>query len=100
MLRFGCGSDFSAMMSEIYSDRRFIVQDGGCSSNWHVQSYGISQGCPLSPFLFSILMTVALHDANMGLAAQGVKLSQGMLVHDLVYFLYNKPPSVTFTADS
>ena len=37
------------------------------------------------PFLFSILMTVALHDANANLVAQGIKFSEGMLVHELLY---------------
>lgn len=55
--RFGCGVDFVEMISGIYTDRQFVVEDGGCTSAWHRQSFGISQGCPLSPFLFSVLMS-------------------------------------------
>ena len=37
---------------------------GGVKSLKHKQAFGISQGCPLSPFLFSMLLTVLLHDAS------------------------------------
>ena len=47
---------------------RFIVKDAGSTSHWQKQEFGISQGCPLSPFLFVILMTVLLGDAKQLLA--------------------------------
>jgi hypothetical protein len=64
LARFGLPSFFVEMVEAIYSERRFFVADGGAKSKWHRQAFGISQGCPLSPFLFVILMTVLLADAK------------------------------------
>ena len=66
--RFGCPSHFVDMVQAIYTNRTFVVSDNGVVSGKHRQHNGIAQGCPLSPFLFSIVMTVLLHDAKGGLA--------------------------------
>ena len=42
--RFGCGDHFVEMISGIHTDRQFVVEDGGCTSAWHQQSFGIPQG--------------------------------------------------------
>ena len=84
LLRFGCPKDFVELISAIYSDRMFVVCDNGRYSGWHVQHNGISQGCPLSPFLFIMLMTVLMHDAK-ATALETAGLSAEMVVHDLVY---------------
>jgi hypothetical protein len=68
--RFGIPAPFRDMISSIYTDRRFIVKDAGETSSWYNQSYGICQGCPLSPFLFIILMTVLMHDAKTSAASK------------------------------
>ena len=83
--RFGCPPAFVQMIGSIYSDRNFVVKDGGCESARCSQQFGISQGCPLSPFLFSILMTVLLHDAREIAPEHGVAGTHGPLVHDIVY---------------
>ena len=48
------------MVRAIYSNRHFQVVEGLSSSEWKSQQAGISQGCPFSPFLFSIVTTVVL----------------------------------------
>ncbi len=73
------------VIRSIYTNRIFEVRDGGVtSSRCGQQSSGVCQGCPLSPFLFGILMTVLMHDAYMSLGrnAQDAYL-QGRL-HDVL----------------
>ena len=62
--RFGIPTTFRRFIQAIYNHRTFTVQASGCKSAIYVQHFGISQGCPLSPFLFSILMTVLFTDAS------------------------------------
>ena len=53
-----------AAVKEIYTGRAFATRDGGRMSSQRVQHSGMSQGCPLSPFLFSMVMTVVMTDAR------------------------------------
>ena len=47
---------------------------------------GISQGCPLSPFLFVMFMTVIMHDASQQLQNSfGNILVAPLSIHDLMY---------------
>jgi len=57
-----------AAIKEIYVGRVFVVEDDGCLSQERTQRAGISQGCPLSPFLFGIVMTVLIADTIGGLS--------------------------------
>ena len=62
--RFGVPEALLCMISNIYCNRQFFVRDAGRDSKMYEQSFGISQGCPLSPFLFVMVMTVLMHDAK------------------------------------
>ena len=75
---------YLGIISNIYKEREFLVSDHGHTSAKHPQHFGISQGCPLSPFLFVMVMTVLLHDANTMLEACGVHLTE-LCCNELVY---------------
>ena len=49
------------------------------------QHSGISQGCPLSPFLFSMMMTVLLFDASADLRLRMPRSETDVPVDELVY---------------
>ena len=61
--RFGLPQEILNIVRSLYSDQRFRVTDDGALCSERRQLAGISQGCPLSPFLFVMLMTVAMEDA-------------------------------------
>ena len=62
---FGIPVDFIELIRSIYGGRRFFVKDMGVDSETHAQHFGVSQGWPLSPFLFIIVMTILMHDAKI-----------------------------------
>lgn len=62
--RFGIPRDMIDAIQDIYTDREFSVTDCGRTSMKKAQCAGISQGCPLSPFLFGIVMTAVMTDAK------------------------------------
>jgi hypothetical protein len=61
--RFGLPAKLQRIVEQLYSGRQFSVRDGGCQSTLRAQRSGISQGCPLSPLLFTITMSVIVQDA-------------------------------------
>ena len=55
------------MIRGIYSVRSFSVRDNGRVSDIRHQAAGIAQGCPLSPYLFIIVMSVLTADVRKDL---------------------------------
>ena len=43
---------------------KFFVREDGSESMLISQTFGISQGCPLSQFLFVLTMSMLMHDAT------------------------------------
>ena len=65
--RFGFLPFVLDVVKSVYMERTFMVRDKSSTSDEKDQLSGISQGCPLSPFLFVVTMSVVMHDAEMGL---------------------------------
>ena len=62
--RFGLPSHFCKVVRAIYTGRVFEVRECGQISSRCHQDSGICQGCPLSPFLFIIVMSILMYDAK------------------------------------
>ena len=62
--RMGVPTKLRKLVREIYRRTEFKVEIDGKGSNWKEQIIGIRQGCPLSPYLFLVVMTVLFHDVH------------------------------------
>ena len=62
--RLGIEPKIIRLIKALYSNPQFCVEIDGETSQWHTQSAGIRQGCPLSPYLFIALMTVLFKDVH------------------------------------
>jgi len=60
--RMGTPDKFQNLIKQLYKNTNFRIQHEDTTSDWHKQDTGIRQGCPLSPYLFLIVMTVLFHD--------------------------------------
>ena len=78
--RIGIPPHFCDVLRSIYTGRLFEVRECGQVSERKRQDSGICQGCPLSPFLFILVMTVLMHDArNLLSASSQDALRKGLL---------------------
>ena len=53
-----------ANIEALYKDPKFKVECKDSESNYMSQEAGIRQGCPLSPYLFLLVMTVMFADIH------------------------------------
>ena len=63
------------MIKSFYDNPRFFIEDKMGNSEKRKQNTGIRQGCPLSPYLFVLVMTVMMHDIHDKLES-GLKLDE------------------------
>ena len=62
--RMGVPEHLSELVKSLYSKPMFSVTLDGHTSNQYEQKTGIRQGCPLSPYLFLLVMTAMFHDIH------------------------------------
>ena len=82
-----------ALIENIYSEPKFKVQTSIQASQYHVQSSGIRQGCPLSPYLFMLLMSAMFADIKARLNTpkqkepiNGIKFAEVLYADDTLLF--------------
>jgi len=64
LVRMDIPDQYIAAIKSLYNNPNFAVRVGTEQSEWRTQRRGIRQGCPLSPYLFLILMTVMFRDVH------------------------------------
>ena len=62
--RIGCPAQVCKAIANLYSSPQFMVQIKEHCSQWKTQDRGIRQGCPLSPYLFIVVMSIMFDDIH------------------------------------
>ena len=65
--RLGVPNKIINMINAIYKESNYTIVDKETTTDPRIQKAGIRQGCPLSPYLFVMLMTVIMYDVEEGL---------------------------------
>lgn len=82
--RMNIPTKYCTAIGSLYSDPKFRVKMGDDESEWKSQKTGIRQGCPLSPYLFIILMTVLFRDVKDGINLDNQSVD-GLDFNELLY---------------
>ena len=84
------------IIDSIYRNPEFMVEIDGEESRWHQQETGIRQGCPLSPYLFVIYMTVMFADIKDKISpnrarhrVQGARFDEILFADDTICISHN-----------
>ena len=89
------------MIKAIYDNPQFSTKDGNQATENRKQHTGIRQRCPLSPYLFVILLTVMMRDITDDLTpAEKRILDRGKLHHDITKDLFYAGDTIIMTSSS
>ena len=66
LARLNMPDKYLKVVGSLYNEPKFMVEMDGIMSKWKTQETGIRQGCPLSPYLFILVMTVIFEDIHDG----------------------------------
>ena len=83
---FGLSDHVIAVICNCYSDPRFYVRDNCGTSEIKRQSSGIRQGCPLSPYLFLLVMTCIAYDVRRKVSSFVTNNRLAGIAFDIVYY--------------
>ena len=86
--RFGVHPHYLEIIQDIYTNPVFCVTSPHGDIVWDTANTGIRQGCPLSPYLFIILMSVLFTDVDSKLRTMGTPTntwSVGKPIYDVEY---------------
>ena len=81
------------IVTAMYNDPKFRITHDGSYSAYRVQNAGIRQGCPLSPYLFSMLMSGMFFDIKQQLNTpkqiepiKGIRFAEILYADDTLLF--------------
>ena len=81
------------LVTHMYAHPKFRITTEGISSRYRRQESGIRQGCPLSPFLFILLMGALFHDLKSKLNTpkqlepiKGIRYAEVLYADDTLIF--------------
>ena len=77
----GIPDKMTRVIAAIYQAPNYIITEKGTTTRPRIQKTGIRQGCPLSPYLFIMLMTVIMHDADRGMSEDENRILQQGKLH-------------------
>ena len=84
--RLGFNSQYTEVIADCYAKPQFYVKDEFGCSDFKVQSSGIRQGCPLSPFLFVLVMTCIDIDIQQSISAYVTNNRTPGVNFDMIYY--------------
>ena len=79
--RLGIPEKIINVIKAIYLAPNYIITEKDVTTTPRIQKTGIRQGCPLSPYLFIMLMTVIMHDVATSLTEQGLETAHRDRLH-------------------
>jgi hypothetical protein len=73
---FNLGANFSEWVKTIYNDSEACVTNNGYSSPFFKLQRGVRQGCPLSAYLFIMVVEILAHKIRESNEIKGIKIGQ------------------------